>query len=157
PLPLRHARAVVILAARRPRLVHAPKIMLLAHEGRADLAQFLLALLERGFLVVLDGGRETERRGLPGQLGRSRSQRLLSLLHLAQLLLQADARLVALLPNVVALLHGRPGRKILQRCNEQGAQRQQEYNDRGGDPAIVTEEEVQKGPIHRTDRTHSSP
>src|SRR5262249_44795077 len=156
-LALPHAGVVVILAARRSRLVQAPEVVLLAHEGRADLAQFLLALLQRRFLVVLDGGRETQRRGLPGQLGRGRGQRLLLLLHLAQLLLQADARLVALLPGVVALLRGQPGGQIFQRRDQQGDRRQQQDNDSGGDPALVPEEEFQEAPINRTDRTHRSP
>src|SRR5689334_21190273 len=108
-------------------------------------------------MVVLDGGREAERCGLPGQLGCGRGQRLLLLLHLAQLFLQAEARLVALLPGVVALLRGQPGREKLQRRNEQGDHGQQKRNDRSGDLAVITEEEFQKGPINRTDSTHSSP
>src|SRR5262249_2144605 len=66
-------------------------------------------------------------------------------------------RASSLPPGVVALLRGQPGRQIFQRRDEQGDRRQQQHDDRGSDPALVAEEELQEGPINRTDRTHCSP
>src|SRR5262249_20751198 len=120
------------------------------HEGTANLEQFLLALLEGCLLVVLNGGRQAQCRGLLGKLGGRLGKLVLLLLHLAQLPLQAD-------PRLVALLFRKLGGEIFQNGDAQGDRRHRERDGRGDDLAVVTEESFQERPIDRADGTHSSP
>src|SRR5206468_10543678 len=102
------------------------------------------------FLVVLNGSSDAQRRVLLGELGGLLRKLLFLLLHLAQLLLQAEPRLVALL---LRELDG----EIFQDGDAQGDHGNQQGNRRRDELAMVAEKSLQERPIDRADGTHCSP